>query len=427
MNESTQSVSPSILSWVRRGVSGESPLRACNNAGQGSSTHFTEISGNLGGDARRQPEHRSSSHSLVRGHLFTEPSPCTRARWSAVRSSILGMTMVACSAAENTQSKHAVADTITIPVAAIRFNPASFRPYAPSADLWPVAWAGDGLLYGAGGDGNGFQGPDTRGMTIASVKGSPTHLEGRDRFKKVGVLPTGIISLPGGNLYIIEQLRGGSFDKMRIGRSIDAGRSWTYNGDGLTTWDYAERDGAFAHASFVNHGQDDAGAPADFAYIIAGNPANPDAGFMADQVDLLRVPRNAVQDRTQHEYFAGLDPTGHPLWSRALAQKAPILRRPGQVHWAVRMTWNPVLKRYLLCFFVDKRATLAVYEGPYPWGPWTKIHEATLLDTTEKFSLTFVNKENWLSRDGLTWWGVLTGLGSYDSFGVVKAVLSTKP
>ena len=42
--------------------------------------------------------------------------------------------------------------------------------------------------------------------------------------------------------------------------------------DPIAGWTYAEADDAFAHTSFVEHGQDNAGAPDGYVYAIAHWP-----------------------------------------------------------------------------------------------------------------------------------------------------------
>ncbi len=138
---------------------------------------------------------------------------------------------------------------------------------------------------------------------------------------------------------------------------------------------------------------------------------------------MFRTPKSGIQDRSKHEYFERLDVDGDPVWTPNLSQRGHILSRPGQVHWAVRMTYNLVVARYVLTVFIDEDGTLALYEGRQPWGPWNKFYEGTLAGTGHRFGLSFVNKPGWLSADGLTWWSVFSGLGADDAFNVIKGTL----
>lgn len=315
-------------------------------------------------------------------------------------------------------------------IAGIRFDATSLRKYAgpgpgrQGTDLWPVAEGADGRLYAAGGDGRGFDGPDVRGLVVARLVGGPEALSGSDLFRKPDVLPTGIISV-NGDLYMIEQERGNGFFRIRFGRSADLGMTWSYNGNGTDDWDLADPSRAFGHSSFVPHGRDNADAFDEHVYVISHGPNATD--LLGSNVEMLRAPRGSIQDVSTHEYFTGLDAQGEPTWDGRVGARRPVITRPGEVHWAPRISHHPGLDRYLLTIFTDSQGTLAVYEGPKPWGPWTLIHENVLLDGVEKFGLSFVSAEGWLSPDGRSWWAIFSGDGSYDALNVIRADLTLEP
>lgn len=315
-------------------------------------------------------------------------------------------------------------------IAGIRFDATSLRKYAgpgpgnQGADLWPVAQGADGRLYAAGGDGRGFDGPDIRGLVVVRLEGGPEALSGADLFRKPDVLPTGLISVDG-DLYLIEQERGNGFFRIRIGRSTDQGRTWSYNGNGIDEWDLAHASRAFGHSSFVPHGRDNTAAFDEHVYVVSHGPNATD--LLGSNVEMFRAPRGSIQDFSSHEYFTGLTPTGDPMWSSRIGARGAILSRPGAVHWGPRISHLPGLDRYLLTIFTDLQGSLAVYEGPRPWGPWTLIHEEVLLDGVEKFGLSFVSAPGWLSADGRSWWAIFSGGDDYDALNVIRADLTLEP
>jgi hypothetical protein len=66
-------------------------------------------------------------------------------------------------------------------------------------------------------------------------------------------------------------------------------------------WTFPE----FGHASFINFGQDYAGARDDYVYIASHD--NPSAYEQADRFILARVPKARIRERDGYEFFAGLD------------------------------------------------------------------------------------------------------------------------
>ena len=160
-----------------------------------------------------------------------------------------------------------------------------------------------------------------------------------------------------------------------------------------------------------------------------------------DRAVLARMPKTQIcgsnNDCTAaditgtHEYLSGFDGGGNPTWSSDIADRVAIFLDSGNMHWGVTVNWNPVLDRYLLCYFTDDDANLKCLEGPEPWGPWTEVYSEQLADDIEKFSLFFVNKndgvDNWISDDGKTWWFLTSGKQDWDSINVFRATLTTSP
>jgi len=296
------------------------------------------------------------------------------------------------------------------------------RRLANEADLWPTTWADDGNLYTLGSDGMGWGMTYLAGWTLNRLSGIPTdnlRTQGALISSKPVVLGVGITSI-GSRLYIVEAVPSGV--RGRFGHSDDHGVTWIYPaGDG---WDYdpTTRPCNLAGARFVQFGQANSGAMDEYVYMYTGGTGAP--GY----VRLARVPANSVDVRSTHEFFAGFDDAGVPRWTHDPAQCEPLLTLP-RTHWGNSLSYNPVLKRFLLVEFVDSAATAEFYDAPTPWGPFSLVTRIAGLggDTIRKFDLNFVNKPGWISADGLTWWAVLSGAGNntgWDSFNALRFRLS---
>jgi hypothetical protein len=144
---------------------------------------------------------------------------------------------------------------------------------------------------------------------------------------------------------------------------------------------------------------------------------------------LARVPKDQIQKRAAYEFFAGLDGTGQPRWTRDLAQRRAVFS--GDCYRS-RITYNAPLHRYLLVQPVpavnsrdrtgkiDTRFNggLAIYDAPEPWGPWTTVFFTDEWDVGPGDSASFPSK--WISPDGKTLHLVFSG---DDSFSIRQATL----
>jgi hypothetical protein len=130
-------------------------------------------------------------------------------------------------------------------------------------------------------------------------------------------------------------------------------------------------------------------------------------------------------DRRSYEFFAGPDASGQPTWTKQIRQRKPVLENPGHVGFAVRVTYLPGIRRYLLTTFTQMDGSWAVYDAPHPWGPWTTA--ATFvrwIDDVPKFGFTFPAK--WMSDDGTTLYMVFSGTRKYDAFNVVRGMITLR-
>jgi CubicO group peptidase (beta-lactamase class C family) len=310
----------------------------------------------------------------------------------------------------------------------IRWSPPeTIRRAAKGSDNWPLTWADDGALYGAFGDGNGFE-PFTAeklSLGLARIDGGPESfhgqnirapgLEARGDGSK-GKKASGLLCV-NGVLYLWARNAGNS----QLAWSADHGRTWT-----RADWKFTS---SFGCPTFANFGRDYAGNRDGFAYIYS--PDSNDAYNVADRFVLARVPLNRMREREAYEFFAGRAADGSAAWTTNLDLRAGVLTRPGDCY-RPSVTFNAPLNRFLLVHSqpnersrdaggkIDLRfhGGLVIYEAPQPWGPWSAVFDADNWDVGPGESASFPAK--WISADGRTLHLVFSG---DDSFSVRKAEL----
>jgi Concanavalin A-like lectin/glucanases superfamily len=323
------------------------------------------------------------------------------------------------------------------------------------SDLWPTAWAADGNLYGAWGDGGGFSDSQSNAtaaraslgfarITGTPVAGNASSFAGRniwgqapeyakyqapfggkvsDLFSVDGVLYGQANLWTDANCGCSDPTRksGGNKNNRTLIWSSDLGRSWT-----IAPWK-----GASAFGSFLQFGQDYQGAfDPDHLYFYYSGDANSDPAH----VYLRRMARNAVKEdpatRGHFEYFAGVDSSGSPYWTRVQSNAQPVFSdssSPAGQGTGLGVVFDAPLGRYVAIeSHGEMTGQIGVFEAPSPWGPWATI---AYYDNWGGFNETsgaangmyFPSK--WISPDGLSLWAVFSGLGEFDSFNVAQAVL----
>jgi hypothetical protein len=293
-------------------------------------------------------------------------------------------------------------------IKAIRWAPAeSIRCAANDSDNWPLAWADDDALYGAYGDGSGFEpflkeklsmgfvritggSSDFRGVNVRSPTGE-THGGGARGRKASGLTSVG------GVLYLLARNATNS----QIAWSVDHGAVWNW-----TDWRFTE---SFGAPSFLDCGRDGVDARDEFSYVYS--PDNNSAYVAADQFVLARAPARRLRERAAYEFFAGLDSAGQPLWTHDIRGRRGVLSHPGRA-WRARVTYVAALSRYLLVQPVPSELSkdragrldtrfaggLAVFDASKPWGPWTTAFYTDQWDVGPGDSASFPSK--WISADG---------------------------
>jgi hypothetical protein len=293
---------------------------------------------------------------------------------------------------------------------------------ADGSDNWPLTWADDDALYTAYGDGWGFEpkvreklslglvriegGPeDFRGLNIRSTTGERLG-QGAQGEKASGML------MVDGVLYMWIRNAGNS----QLGWSKDRAKSWTWCDWKFTT--------SFGCPTFLNFGRNYAGARDAYVYVYSQD--HDSAYEPADQFVMARVPKDRITDREAYEFFARLDGSGEPVWTRDIQERGPIFSNAGECYRS-GVAYNAGLKRYLWCQ-IDPDSThkqgmrfeggFSIYDAPEPWGPWTTVFSVEHWDVGPGETSSFPTK--WMSEDGKTVYLVFSG---EDHFSVRKATL----
>ncbi len=308
---------------------------------------------------------------------------------------------------------------------------------APGSDNWPVTWADDGHQYTSWGDGGGFGGTNSDGrvsLGVARVEGSATSYTGHnvwggkdpENTATFGGKSYGILSVDGVLFMWVSPGSGPTgYQKATVYRSTDHGASWT-----SASWDFVQAEGLI-NPTFLQFGQDYQGARDTYVYIYANHLKDASALKVQKpgEIALMRVPKTAIMDRAQYEFFAGLDGSDNPIWVTDLTQRQPVFEDANGVGWNTSLSYNPGLGRYLLT--TEHTATfqgnIGIFDAPEPWGPWTTVLYDTQFGApaiaASTFFWNFSNK--WLSADGKDFILVFTGIGSNDSWNAVRGTLVT--
>lgn len=281
-------------------------------------------------------------------------------------------------------------------------------------DLWPAAWADDGALYTANGDGRGFSSAPWADLVVNRIEGTPEEGLVGERIIASELVapiwgdpaeynrkPTGMVAVDGNGdgqdeLYLaVQDLRMppsphafNDAPTATIVRSEDYGRTWTWPEEPMFT------DHVFTTVMFLDLGQSNAfadvvepgGEGYVYAYGMDHNWRDSFSDVVPDPVDLYlaRVPVGAIQDRGAWEFFAGAA-GGAPQWSADLEDRVAVLTDERRVYAELApeiegprgstvisqggIVYDAPIERYLYTSWTE--FTWELYESPTPWGPWT--------------------------------------------------------
>ena len=161
---------------------------------------------------------------------------------------------------------------------------------------------------------------------------------------------------------------------------------------------------------FVDFGKNMEHSPDGKAYLLGHGATRTGATcswISGDQIYLARVKPSpgTINDVHSYEFFGGHGERREPVWVKEFSRIKPLLEWNDHLG-CVTATWNPALKRYLLCV-TDGGATgegtynTLILESEKLTGPWRRVA------LMEKFGQQayFVNiPSKFIQRDGRTMW-----------------------
>ncbi|MBV9912261.1 MAG: hypothetical protein JOZ93_06780, partial [Sinobacteraceae bacterium] len=326
---------------------------------------------------------------------------------------------------------------------------------AQGSDLWPLTWAADGSLYGAWGDGGGFDGDSNNvgrvSLGFARISGTPS----------VGVPD----SYGGHNIWgaapgyaQYAATFGGKVDEMLSVHGVlyAYGAPWTrancncsnpvekpgddphfhtvmWSQDSGHSWQIAPWSSNSGPGGLLQYGQDYAGA-ADprHVYFYFQRDRSADAGHLyLRRVSVAQLTADPTAAGVA-EYFRGIDAQGAALWTASVAAAEPVYfdaAVPAGLFAGAHAVYDSGLQRYVLSTFHGNGAgQIGLFEASAPWGPWATI---AYYDDWGGFNesggegngLLFPSK--WISADGKGLWAVFSAVSNgFDSFNVAHAVFT---
>jgi hypothetical protein len=219
-----------------------------------------------------------------------------------------------------------------------------------------------------------------------------------------------------GVLYLLAR----NLDNAALAWSRDRGATWTWADWKFTT--------SFGAPTFLNFGQNYAGARDNYVYVYSLDGAS--AYEAADRMVLARVPKDRIAQQAAYEYFVALDAAGQPTWSKDIAQRGAVFNHRGNCYRG-GITYNAGLKRYLWCQILPHsthpqgmrfQGGFGIYDAPEPWGPWTTAFYTEDWDVGPGESSSLPTK--WMSPNGKTVHLVFSG---DDHFSVRSGTLTLSP
>jgi hypothetical protein len=332
---------------------------------------------------------------------------------------------------------------------------------AIGSDLWPLAWSSDGNLYGAWGDGGGFDGTENgkangrSSLGFARITGTPVvndpnSFGGRNLWGQAPAFAPAQASF-GGKVGDLISVRGVLYGWGGLWTAVNCAcpdptvrsgdnptqRTLVWSPDYGLTWHIAPWTSSYQPGTPLQFGQDYSGAfdPAHvYFYYQRDVKADPTHSYLRR---VLTTELAADPATPGHfEYFIGTDSHGSPQWSASEADAIAVFSDPNipsGVYSGPSVVYDAALQRYLAtAFHGHSTGQLGFFEATTPWGPWATIgyYEdwGGFNETAgEANGLHFPAK--WISSDGRTLWAVFSGASNggsnnFDSFNVARVVLS---
>lgn len=294
----------------------------------------------------------------------------------------------------------------------VGFHPDSLLRDGCRGDNWCITWADDGHQYTSMDDGSGWRTGAEYNNRVWRIKGSPERT-GEDPFTaeflpgypeypyRGGWYGYGLSSVDGVLYHFVTRTSEDRWSVPFLGAkliwSADHGATWrrpdgedagndpfAYGPDAMFFWK-EDPEWAFSQIAFVQCGRDNSAAKDDFVYLYAPNGKQP------HELNLARVPRDRIRERSAYRYFIRYRPDGAPVWSdrEDIRQRGVVHRFPegwGLYSWHPSVVYNEPLDLFLMAnggteragdtWMHDRTGSLGFWWSENPWGPWTQFYYA---------------------------------------------------
>jgi hypothetical protein len=206
-------------------------------------------------------------------------------------------------------------------------------------------------------------------------------------------------------------------------QSKDFGETWTNLPGKNSPEFFGNKFGAPAFLTFGPGNTETPAALEPYVYAIS----NDGSWATGDNVFLGRVHRDSVIHRKAWKFYQATNMSKQPQWTGEEATATPIFSDPGHVGHPT-ITYNKVLKRYILCISSDMiphlendsnevlkkwnwESEMQLYESPNPWGPWAIFHNEKQWGGKDHTAYLPQMPANWISKDELS--GSILFAGDY--------------
>jgi hypothetical protein len=270
----------------------------------------------------------------------------------------------------------------------------SATSFGVNADQWPTTTTPASTVLAAWGDGNGFNNNQPRStLGISEVSGTPPSLTGTDKYLSGTAVnnrkPNAILALGGSTVLL-----------WHVNQTLDA-RAGTYTAistDGGLTWTFHEAAGERVFSTggtpplqVVGAVQAGPGYAAqsstldvNYAHLYLNNSGNLGVPFTGTNgtIWLCRVKIGGtggavanIYNPLKYSFFNGLDSAGAPIWTADggnLDTSKSVFVNPVGMGKHFLVGWSQAAGRYFGAL-TPTATTVAVYEAPRRWGPWTTL------------------------------------------------------
>ncbi len=225
-------------------------------------------------------------------------------------------------------------------ISKVIFDFNSVETWAVGSDNWPVTWADDNHQYSAWGDGGGFGGTNSDGrvsLGVARIEGDRNSFKGfnvwggknpetKATFKGKSY---GVVCIAG-NLYMWVSPGSGmeNLISQTVFKSSDHGHTWERG-----NWSFHKHQ-SILHPTFLQFNKNYEGARGNYAYIYSIRLKGDRIGKSqapGQMIDLMRVKKDRIMNRSAYEFFAGLSKSDSPTWSSNINLRQPVFEDPNGV------------------------------------------------------------------------------------------------